>query len=650
MNQVTLYSNGIGHFSRQYTIQKEPKNISIPFKKEYISDVLASLQVSGRVKYTNPASFTPDEINPTISLDGTLFGLLKNLIGAKIKIGKDPSEYHLVGVENRQQCVDVSEPYMVPTIILEKDGSLKTFFLGGMTKDIDFDSIQFVDESVKLEISKALKNKFQSIKPDSTFLDISICSTTDKDEEATIQYAIPVASWQMRYSIHQRGNSFYLDGTAIIPNNTDEDWDNFIVRVVTGNPVSFSTDMALVNMPQRMHIDLINDQPKPIPANQPNSKRNKFTKSGINYIQTSDSVSKNSRNYGMQACSFEGGEPPEQAISNEIEVQEVGDFCIFKSNEPINILAKKTAIVPMFMKPLKSVINVLLFNHKFQPQRPYRAIKFKNETEYSLGTGKTTFYQDNIYSGEGILEATKPMESRMIPYCLENSVRVKREVDNPTNRMNAIKINDGICIQEEVRQAGTKYTITNLNFEDSCFVIEHQNVLSDPTYVIEGIEVQSKESMTDGVRIFFTLKSEKIDIIVKEVATESSSFAIHDVGWIRHNKIIGNTLLSDKNIQHCLSLQGELDNVNVALQTNNDKKTNLIDQSTRIRSNLEAIKSSMDEGAVASRKNWLVDLNGAESQIKEITSQILPDLQKQERELIQQLRNALLQISANWSA
>jgi aspartyl-tRNA(Asn)/glutamyl-tRNA(Gln) amidotransferase subunit A len=45
-NDVTLFSNGIGHFRRYYEVDKNLE-ISIPFKKGHVGDVASSLQVFG---------------------------------------------------------------------------------------------------------------------------------------------------------------------------------------------------------------------------------------------------------------------------------------------------------------------------------------------------------------------------------------------------------------------------------------------------------------------------------------------------------------------------------------------------------------------------------------------------------------------------
>ena len=78
VNDVTLFSNGIGHFRRVYTVGKA-ESISIPFKSDCIGDVAASLQVFGKVRLESPPSFTPANSHST-ALDIDQDNALKSLL------------------------------------------------------------------------------------------------------------------------------------------------------------------------------------------------------------------------------------------------------------------------------------------------------------------------------------------------------------------------------------------------------------------------------------------------------------------------------------------------------------------------------------------------------------------------------------------
>jgi hypothetical protein len=243
-NDVTLFSNGIGHFRRVYDVTPgDDSRISIPFKTDYIGDVAASLQVFGKVRLTAPPSFTPANSNATslnIQEDEALKSLLKQLSGAQVKIelrNQSPEDYTLLGMDVETTVKDGDEVYK-DYLVAMRNGAVRRFPLS------DVNDVRFEDESVRTEIDKALKANFQKIKPDSTLLDLSLTPTGKDSIEASVQYTIPVAAWKMRYAIREKEGKFSIEGAAIIDNNTDEDWDNFRVSVVTGNPISFNTDIA----------------------------------------------------------------------------------------------------------------------------------------------------------------------------------------------------------------------------------------------------------------------------------------------------------------------------------------------------------------------------------------------------------------------
>lgn len=105
-------------------------------------------------------------------------------------------------------------------------------------------NIQFTDEEVQSEVNKALERNFQMIKPDSDFIKFTIESEKE-DARATVQYTIPTPAWKSTYRLRDTKEGKYeLEGLALVDNNTDEDWNDFILSVVTGRPITFETDIG----------------------------------------------------------------------------------------------------------------------------------------------------------------------------------------------------------------------------------------------------------------------------------------------------------------------------------------------------------------------------------------------------------------------
>lgn len=653
-NDITLFSNGIGHFRRYFTI-KDPQKISIPFKRDHIGDVAASLQVFGEVKLDSPPSFTPMNAGKTalsINRSEALLSLLKNLSGAEITIGSNGLIYTLVGVDRIQlpAMIDDSEEAYRDVVVVSTPEGVQHFQISNLS------TINFVNESVRSEIHKALNKNYQKIKPDSTFLDLTLSSLNNKEVEAQIQYTIPLAAWKMRYSIRQNKDKFVLEGSAIIDNNTDEDWDNFIISVVTGNPVSFATDIAEVVLPERKLVKLVDDivpmnyEPEQgrsvaIQAQSLNLNRNVYRSSKLSLSNTAD--------FGMESS-------PEETyytshglavVSPGVESKDVGDFCVFKAKEAITVLARRSAIVPMFSVPLKTAGMALLYQAKRNECRPYRTIKFKNETEFSLGRGKTIIYNEGVFSGECILDNTKPGENRVLPHCLENGVRIIRTIEPRTTLRKMLKISNGMSIQEYMQVVTTSYVIENKKKEAFKVLLEHNYELTSPVVEVSGVDIKESEVITDGSRYYFDLNPlEKVTLLVKETycyAVEANLGDNYTFKNIVSSNDTAQKLMEDKNVLTCLSIQKEIDKIEEQINAAKEELVEYKEQMDRTRSNITASKDVRVSSNVI--EDWVKDLSETETLVRELNKRTIPNLKRQQEEAEDKLHAAFAEISFLWN-
>lgn len=667
-NSITLFSNGIGHFSRAYTVSAgEEKKISIPFKKEHIGDVAASLQVFGKVRLSSPPSFTPSNSDSThLSIDqkNAMRSLLQALSGASVNLELlNPNTKYtantLLGIES-EQFITGGERAERDVLIVMSGSQLRRIPFS------DIKNFEFVEEAVRAEIGKALKKNFQQIKPDSTFLDLTL-GTREGSEgniEAIVQYTIPVAAWKMRYAIREEKGKFHLEGAAIIDNNTDEDWIDSTISVVTGNPISFNTDIATVVTPKRRTINLVESE---VLGNVNVAEAYACSAAGLESVSKGGARTmamraaagpkmslSNYADFGMEADMEACAAPMAADIAETagVDTKEVGDFSIFTSKQPVTILARKSAVVPMFQIPLATAGSVLYYKESNHSRRPYRAVKFKNEADYTLNRGKATIYNDGVFSGECVLETTKPGENRTLPHCLENGVKVVKEPKGVNSAVSTIRISEGVIFQEQVSVARTDYLIVNKKNEEFKVHVEHSNMLHGPNnnVAFEGVEVKETEKVhdTNSYRAYFTLKpNEKVTLTVIETMAQSSQFGIGGrFHWIQSN-IIGQGLSinKDEGLQACVSLQKQIDDVQTQIGEAEERVSDLDEQADRVRNNLSAAKDVSGSDMVA---EWVRDLDTTEKEIRSINKKTIPDLQKKQRELQEQLAAKLQAISVSW--
>jgi hypothetical protein len=662
-NQVTLYSNGIGHFRRVYSVPATKSlAISIPFGQNDIGDVLASLQVIGNVKYVSPPSFAPNNSNTTnlqILPNEGMRGLLKALSGAKIQIGTSTHEYTLVGIETVVNSKGNPEDYLVAI----SDGRINRVELNEVS------GITFLEETVKAEISKALANSYRKIKPHSTYLDLVLAGLDvegeNADESAEVQYAIPVAVWKMRYAIRKMKNNFFLEGTAIIDNNTDEDWNDFTVSVATGDPISFSTDLADIVVPTRQFVSVVPRTVQGYVQDEATyehspvrcaSSRGMVAKSAM---YTNDrTMTGNYGSFGMSgpqgetgAQGYQGFEAYSNALMAEtpgVEAKDVGDFCVFTAKEPISIASKRSAVVTMFTVPLTQAGSVLLYKPSAHSRRPFRAVKFKNETEFTLGRGKVTIYEDEVFQGEAMIEAAKPSENRMLAYCVENAVKVLKKDKKHETTQTSIEISNGVLLDEKSSKAVTTYQIENRKDEDFKFILDHTRLFVDGHVEFTGVENLTTELTMEGVRAYFVLKAkEKVTLTAIDRTVVTSKITLKGMKeWLVENIIESeHSLLSDKGVQKCVAQQKKIDKVNEEISVVRARAAELERQTKRVQEN---VKATSQDGGSPIRQAWLKDLNASEEEIRKIEKEIMPDLNKKLKDANGDLRKALKELSVKW--
>jgi len=650
-NHVTLFSNGMGHFIRHTKVKPgEPQKITIPFKQDHLSDAATSLNVFGKVRLTVPPCFTPVNAQITslqIDRKNAMRSILENLSGAEIELvtpGDQGKEiYTLLGIEQPKAVspnnvgFGYGEAVVDYVVLMNADGVVMRRALN------DISGIKFLDETIRSEVNKALRKNFQQIKPDSAFVDLQLESLDESEQEATISYTVPVAAWKMRYSIRQEGDAFWLEGAVVVDNNTDEDWKDFLVSVVTGEPISFTTDIATIKIPIRRMVNLvdahalgnvgsINQAGMECAGAAPTRSKGILLKSAIACCDSASytqSQMRNSANFGMaQDEDYETPGVADLATYDGVETKEVGDFCVFTSKSTISVDSKKSAVVPMFNVKLATAGVICFYKESNHPRRPFRAIKFKNQEKFTLGKGKVVIYNDGVFSGEAVLETLKMGENQILPHCLENSLRIIKEVGANGSVLTSVNIGKQYAVQNWLRTAETRYVIENKRDEPFNVVLEHNFALGATSeFVCTGpkIEETDRPAGQSMVRLYFKVfANEKITLTISEKIADARQYHLtgSNFQWIEQNILLNTTLADNEQMKACIEIHRQIVENEKKLNILYTEKTKLEQQSERIRKNMGAIKST----GADSVKSWIDDLTASERKIRNIEETLVPAL------------------------
>jgi hypothetical protein len=649
-NRVTIFSNGIADFRRVYPIEAgKSRQLAIPVKKDHIGDILASLNVYGPIKLKRPPHYTPvNEISGRLQIDpqNVYQDVGRKLVGGNVSIneGDSPITGSLVGLNVTESATGGEAVNSYAFVVMTDDGKMKT---------IPFSQVQtlvFTDESIQSELRKALQRKIESLKPESTTVKLEVESEGGGD--CIVHYTVPAAAWKMTYRLRDTGTGLFFDGFAIIDNNTEEDWKDFQIAVVTGEPITFSTDLAQSKIPQRSQINVVDDQAQgAVEAERgyvPRSLR-RMTKSAAPAAMMASCADDSLQQMASGEANLDTYYT-EEGMEANTEVKEIGDFSIFESKTPISIGAGESTTIPVFNVALKDATTTLFFKGENHPERPFRAISFKNETDHSLGRGVCTIYEKGTYAGSCILPACKSGERRMLPHALETGVRVRTERIPQQYAVTAIKISNGTAVSQRQQTCRTIYQIENSKDESFELVLDHNRLavgcdkkatlqIGDEKQAIEPIE-----SLKMGYRYTVALPANQTAILViderqvvdQTIALEGSQ----GWGWIVNNIILSDLDITDDTIQNCIKAQEALDAKRQEL-ANLDSTTQVAEQE---QNRLIGLIQADNENA-----SYRTRLGETEEEVRKATRETIPALNEEVEKLTQVLYDALSKVALDWS-
>lgn len=661
-NRVTIFSNGIADFRRVVEVGKgEKKTLSIPVNKDHIGDILASLNVYGPVSLVRPPAFTPsNQTSGKLTLDAndTFKEIGTKLRGANVKChkhgGSTAIEGKLLGIENEEVATggEAVKRYYY---------SVLTAFGVERVPQSDLVRLDFLDEVVKSEVDKALRRAFEGIKPQSTNVELELNS--DGGGTATIHYTVPAAAWKQTYRLRDTGAGLLLDGVCVVDNNTEEDWVDTLLAVVTGEPVTFGTDLAQSKIPHRQTVNVVADRA----AGGVEVEQSYGASRGARSLAKGGVA----RNAVMAACAMPsgaglesaqmdfydaemaGGAPPQDvsAMTADASAKEVGDFSVFEYKTPITVRAGTSATIPVFNHTLGEESKLVLYYKQAQhAERAYRAICFRNDTEFTLGRGVCTIYDKGTYAGSAILSACKKGEEALLCHAIETGVKVRHEAHAPgSNEVTSVKISDGIGVFTRRQSAETTYAIKNNKNEKFTFWLDHIKLVHQGNSVVfidrQGQESKLEtENIKDGVRVRFELQpNEEVTVTVSEEKLVDQRVQI---GWnhFQPNGFIATQakeLLEDASIRKCLELQESIDSVNEQIATLEEEFETVEQEQSRAK---DLLKSD------ANNSTWKADLTKTEERLRKISKEEKPALQKQAKNLQKDLNAAIASLTLKWTA
>jgi len=243
---VVLFSSGVGYFEHIGTV-KGDSSTELRFKTQQINDILKSLvlQDTGNGKVSTIVYPSQDPIGKTlssfqvdISKNPPLGELLNQLRGAKVKVSVGPEMISgtILGLEKRQKAVEKGQ-IEIWQLNLISGATVRSIPLEEVTR------LDLEDPALQEELTKALtalaEARGQDKKP------VTINFQGEGERLVRVGYVVETPIWKTSYRLlfGQQNAKPMLQGWAIVENQTDNDWNDIELSLVSGRPISFIQEL-----------------------------------------------------------------------------------------------------------------------------------------------------------------------------------------------------------------------------------------------------------------------------------------------------------------------------------------------------------------------------------------------------------------------
>lgn len=640
---VVLFSSGVGYFEHFGTVAGNTTT-ELRFKTAQINDILKSLVLQdmdgGKVTTItypsqDPISKTLRSFQVDITGNPSLADLLNQLRGAKVKVSVATTELTgtILGVEIKQK--PIGDGKFVPTPVLN-------LLAGATIRSVELPDVRELsleDAQLQAELTQALvalaAARDQDKKP------VGINFLGEGERRVRVGYVVETPIWKTSYRLilddpkavgedgkpKPGGN---LQGWAIVENQTDNDWTNVQLSLVSGRPISFVQDLY-----QPLYIPRPVVQPQLYASLRPQQYEGGWGGGGAADDAPADQLmnipAPASPMPSMARVRREAGPAGGRSAGGAIQNEEMQALDAAKSVESVASAAQvgelfqytvgnvslprqKSAMIPIITDPL-SVERVSIFNLGVLAKHPLNGAILTNTTDKHLLTGPITVFDGGGYAGDAQIDNVPPGQQRLLSYGIDLQVVADAAKNEQTNTIQTGKIVRGVLnVQRKVVHKHT-YAFENKSPTNKTIVVEHVRLGGDWSLV----DTPEPFEKTDNVYRFKlpVEANKKNEIAITQQIVQAEGFAIlnADVGQLqfysRQGAIPQN--VRDALIQ-AMTRKVALVEVDRKIAEVDRQLQSITQEQTRIRENVRTINDRND----AYYTRLLKKLDEQESQIEKL--------------------------------
>jgi hypothetical protein len=701
VTRVILYKNGVGYFEHAGHVRGS-QDVNVDFTTAQLNDVLKSLTVldlgKGRITGVSYNSAAPLEkrlgsLRLPVGENPTTAQFLDALRGARVEIrsGSLSASGRLLSIEEREVLTGHDAPKgdgddeksggrigLTQVSLVSDGGEVRLFDLTPST------SVRVTEREVNEEVGKYLG--LVASTRDQDLRRMTISTAGDGERNLLVSYISEVPVWKSTYRIviPHEGKPL-LQGWAIVDNTVGEDWKDVELSLVAGAPQSFVQELSqpyytrrpVVALPENAMLspqthEATMEEAAPAPPPQPNSGGGVL--GGSNGVLPHLAIPSRISNGGMEGLGAgpgggvgsgsgggfgpgvgggAGGGASKKWLNEDVDYivtdkereafgdsvgqsRELGDLFEYKLKDRVTIRKNQSALVPILQSRIDAE-KVSVWNPS--ESSVLRALWVSNTSELTLDGGSFNVLEGDAFAGEGLMDAIKPGEKRILSYAADLGVLVdaKQKADN--QRVTKVVIAHGTMTQSTQERQENTYTIRNRDTSPRAVVIEHP---ARPGWKLADDDAKPVESSASFHRFRLTVDPKQTaTLLVKEYRPISNSYALTNVSDSQIKFFIEQKMINaevEKALRRILLQKNDIAGLDALIAGRRTQVTSISDDQQRVRENMKALKGSAEEKALVER--YVRELNEQEDRVQALRSEI-SELQ-QKREAAQSTLNGMI--------
>ena len=478
VKRVVLFSSGVGYYEHDGIVRGDVAT-ELRFKADQINDVLKSLVFQDRdgghvnaVTYPSqtPLSRTLKSFQVDITSNPSLADLLNQLRGARVSV-QAPTERltgTILGVETRRKAASAGEPIAVPTLDLFTGGTIRAIELPSVT------GLSLEDPQLEDELTKALAALAQARDQDKKPVTIDFTGTGDR--RVRIGYVVEAPVWKTSYRLLLGEKHHQLQGWAIVENQTESDWNNVSLSLVSGRPLSFVMDLyqplyatrptvvprLFAGLHPQVYASGIAASAETAPM-QPVPERPAGAGNGPIRIRGTANLAE----VVVTATADETDESV-RPVADGTDLGELFEYSVGSVTLP----RQKSAMLPIIVDSV-GVARVSIYNPSVLPRNALTGVRLTNSTGKLLLQGPITVLDRNTYAGDARIDDVPSGQQRLLSYGVDLQLTVDATREYHVDRLVTGRIVKGVLVLETKQLYTRTYSAHNTSDHDKTLIIEH---------------------------------------------------------------------------------------------------------------------------------------------------------------------------------